>query len=238
MKAENLKNYGINMHDLSKTVPKKIWRMVQNTTLSTVRKELGLWTSLKLLFLIRKKTKEYSKVNLDRIRTFCNNEEFIEEKIKDAATFAAIQELTSPSKAKEIYVKILDQVFPIIGEIIYPNPEKVSSVKDPFELIKEYVFAMLEADKEEGLHYYELVENTSDTLRFNVIHCAWYEIKKELGVPEATFQDCYADEASLPSMLEKVGMQFIRTQTIVEGSPYCDFCIKKITTESTINDKS
>ncbi|MHA1187108.1 MAG: L-2-amino-thiazoline-4-carboxylic acid hydrolase [Candidatus Heimdallarchaeota archaeon] len=217
------------MHDLSKTVPKKTWRMVQNTTLSTVRKELGLWTSLKLLFLIRKKTKEYSKVNLDRIRTFCNNEEFIEEKIKDAATFA---------KAKEIYVKILDQVFPIIGEIIYPNPEKVSSVKDPFELIKEYVFAMLEADKEEGLHYYELVENTSDTLRFNVIHCAWYEIKKELGVPEATFQDCYADEASLPSMLEKVGMQFIRTQTIVEGSPYCDFCIKKITTESTINDKS
>jgi len=34
---------------------------------------------------------------------------------------------------------------------------------------------MLEADKEEGLHYYELIENTSDTLRFNVIHCAWFE---------------------------------------------------------------
>ncbi|MHA1308560.1 MAG: L-2-amino-thiazoline-4-carboxylic acid hydrolase [Candidatus Heimdallarchaeota archaeon] len=228
MKAENLKNYGINMHDLSKTIPRKTWRMVQKITLSTIRKELGLLASLKLLFLIRKKIKEYSKINLNRIRTFCKNEEFIEEKIKDAATYAAIQELTSPSKAKEIYVTILDQVFPIIGEIIYPNPEVVSTIKDPFELIKEYVLAMLEADKEEGLHYFELIESTSNVLRFNVIHCAWYEIKKELGIPEATFQDCYADEASLPSMLEKIGMQFIRTKTIVEGSPYCDFCIKKI----------
>jgi len=228
MKAENLKNYGINMHDLSKTIPRKTWRMVQKITLSTIRKELGLRISIKLLFLIRKKTREYSKVNLNRIRTFCKNEEFIEEKIKDAATYAAIKELTSSSKAKEIYVTILDQVFPIIGEIIYPNPEVVSSIKEPFELIKEYIFAMLEADKEEGLHKFELIENTSDVLRFNVIHCAWFEIKKELGIPEATFQDCYADEASLPSMLEKVGMQFSRTQTIAEGSSYCDFCIKKI----------
>ena len=228
MKAENLKNYGLNMHDLAKTVPKKTMRMVEKTTLSTIRKELGIWTSLKLLFRIRKKTREYTNVNLNRIRTFCNNEEFIEERIKDAATFAALQELTSPSKAKELYITILDQVYPIIGEIIYPNPNAVSSSEEPFELIKEFIFAMLEADKKEGLHDFELIENTSDVLRFNIIHCAWCEIKKELGVPEATFQDCYADEASLPSLLEKVGMQFSRTQTIVEGSPYCDFCIKKI----------
>ena len=227
MNVENLKNYGLNMHVLSTTIPKKTWRMVQKTTQSAIRKEFGLWKSIKLLFLIQKKTREYKKIDLIRIRTFCTNEEFIEEKIKDAAQFAAIQEMTSPTKVIEIYKTILDQVFPIIGEIIYPQPSDVASVKDPFELIKQYVLAMLEADDKAGLHRFEMVENTSDSLRFNVVHCAWYEIKKELGIPEATFQDCYADEASLPSMLEKVGMEFIRTQTIAEGSKYCDFCIKK-----------
>ena len=91
LKVEDLRNYGVNMHVLSKTVPKKIYRKVQRTMFSTIRKEFGLWKSLKLLFLIRKKTREFSKVNMDRIRTFCKNEDFIREKIQDAATFAAIR---------------------------------------------------------------------------------------------------------------------------------------------------
>jgi hypothetical protein len=165
---------------------------------------------------------------MNRIHAFCKNEEFIKEKIQDAATYAAIQELTSPDKVKEVYITIMDQIFPIIGSIIYPDPSLVSNFEQPFEAIKQYMLSMLDADVKEGLHHYELIENTNHVLRFNVTHCAWFEIKKELGIPEATFQDCYADEASLPSILDQVGIEFSRKKTIAEGFPYCDFCFKKI----------
>jgi len=87
MKADDLKNYGINMHDLSKTIPKKTWRLVQNTTLSTVRKELGLWTSLKLLFLIRKKTKEYSKGRYTRINLTIKSKGNIYQNIRSSLSY-------------------------------------------------------------------------------------------------------------------------------------------------------
>jgi hypothetical protein len=223
MKVEDLKNYGTNMHDLSKSVSKKEWKNIKKTMFSTVLKELGLFKSIKLLILIRKKIREFSKVNLDRIRKFCQNEEFLTERINDAAMFSAIQDLTDTQKAVALYKKILDEVFPPIGKKIYPNPDLIRQFDQEFDVVKKYILSIMDADKKEGLHDYEIVENTSDVLAFNVTRCAWFETKKELGVPEATIQDCYSDEASLPGLLEQVGIKFSRSQTIANGAKFCDF---------------
>ncbi|MHA1109620.1 MAG: L-2-amino-thiazoline-4-carboxylic acid hydrolase [Promethearchaeota archaeon] len=228
MRVEDLKNYGTNMHTLSTTVPKEEMKKTQKKMLSTITHELGLWKSLKLVFLIRRKTKGLSKINLDRIRTFCKNEVFIQSKIKDAATFAAIQELTSPEKAKEIYKKILDEVLPEMESIIYPDPDLIKNFTDPFDSIKQYILSIMNADMKEGLHEFEIIEDSPNVLQFNVTRCAWFETKKELGVPEATFQDCYGDEASLPGLLEKVDVKFSRSNTIANGAKFCDFRFERI----------
>ena len=94
--------------------------------------------------------------------------------------------------------------------------------------MQKYILSIMEADQKDGLHIIEVVEENSEVLQFNITKCAWFETKKELGIPEATFQDCYADEVSLPGLLEKVGVRFIRTQTIASGAKFCDFRFERI----------
>ena len=228
MRVEDLHNYGMNMHDLAENFPKKVAKKAEKTINSVIIKELGIWKALRLRSLIRKKTKELSKINLDRIRTFCKNEDFIQAKISDAATYAAIQQLTSPEVAKGIIKKIMNEVVPIIENSMYPDPKLINNFENRFDAIKQYILSIMEADKKQGLHFIEVVENTPDVLQFNVIKCAWFETKKELGIPEATFQDCYGDEVSLPGLLNKVGVKFTRTQTIASGAKFCDFRFERI----------
>lgn len=228
MQVEDLHNYGTNMHDLSVNIPKDIAKIAQKTLFSVIIKEMGLWKALRLRSLIRKKTKQLSKINLDRIRTFCTNEEFIQAKIADAATYAAFQDLTSPEEVDEIYKKIMNKVVPIMGDSMYPDPNLINSEENRFDLVKQYILSIMQADQKDGLHIIEVVEDTPDALQFNVTKCAWFETKKELGIPEATFQDCYADEVSLPGLLEKVDVKFVRTQTIASGAKFCDFRFERI----------
>lgn len=228
MRVEDLKNYGTNMHDLAERVPKEKTKKAEKMLFSVIIKEMGLWKALKLRSIIRRKTKELSKINLDRIRTFCTNEDFIQAKINDAATFAAIQELTSPEEAKQIYMKIMNKVIPIVNSSMYPDPSIINNLENKFDIVKQFILSIMEADMKDGLHIIEVVEDTPDALQFNVTKCAWYETKKELGVPEATFQDCYADEVSLPGMLDKVDVKFTRTQTIANGAMFCDFRFERI----------
>jgi len=228
MRVEDLHNYGTTMHDLASTIPQKVAKKAQKTLFSVIIKEIGLWKALKLRSLIRQNTKELSQINLDLIRTFCKNEEFIQAKISDTATFVAIQQLTSPEEAKELYMKIMNKVIPVVESSMYPDPSLINNLENKFHLVKQYILSIMEADMKDGLHIIEIVENTPDVMQFNVTKCAWFEIKKELGVPEATYQDCYADEVSLPGLLSKVGVKFTRTQTIANGAKFCDFRFERI----------
>ena len=228
MRVEDLHNYGTNMHDLSMNFPKDVAKHAQKRMNSVIIKEIGILKALKLRKLIRKKTKEYSKINLERIRSFCKNEAFIQAKISDAATYAAIRDLTSADEVDELYKKIMNEIVPILEDSMYPNPKLMDNFENRFETIKKYILSIMEADQQDGLHIIEVVEDTEDGLQFNVMKCAWFETKKELGIPEATFQDCYGDEVSLPGLLEKVGVKFSRTQTIASGAKFCDFRFVRI----------
>ncbi len=228
MRVEDLHNYGTNMHDLATKIPKKIARKAQKVMFSALIKELGLVKAVKLLLLMRKKNKVLSQNKLDHTRTFCKNEDFLRTKVSDAATFAALQELTNPEEAVEIYKRVMEKVIPLMESSLYPDPELIKNFENQFEIVKQYILSIMEADEKEGLHKIEIVENTPDVLQFNVTRCAWFESQNELGVPEATIKDCYADEISLPGLLSKVNVKFSRTQTIASGAKFCDFRFERI----------
>lgn len=90
MRIEDLQNYGANMHSLGNSMHKVATKKVQRTMFYSILQEIELFKSLKLGSLIRKNKEQYSKINFDRIWTFFTNEEFIQSKISDVATFAAI----------------------------------------------------------------------------------------------------------------------------------------------------
>ena len=68
----------------------------------------------------------------------------------------------------------------------------------------------------------EILEKSETAYDFNVTRCRYAELYRALGVPElgAVFS-CNRDAALIEGFNPDV--QFTRTQTIMEGAPFCDF---------------
>jgi hypothetical protein len=103
----------------------------------------------------------------------------------------------------------------------------VKSFNNPFEVIKRYFLSMMTADSKEKYHIFDMVEDNDKAFQVNITFCAWYEIKKVLGIPEAALPNCYSDDVFLPSLTSQLGAKFIRRGTIAKGKDYCDFRFEK-----------
>jgi len=68
----------------------------------------------------------------------------------------------------------------------------------------------------------EVVEQTDSSFVFNVTRCRYADLYKRLGVSGyGTIFSCARDFALIEGFNEKIALT--RTQTIMEGAPYCDF---------------
>jgi len=67
-----------------------------------------------------------------------------------------------------------------------------------------------------------LLEQSADRLSFNVTRCRYAEMYRALGLAElGSSLSCQRDWALIEGF--NPGLTLARTQTIMEGSPYCDF---------------
>jgi hypothetical protein len=68
----------------------------------------------------------------------------------------------------------------------------------------------------------EVVEETEDVLSFNVTRCRYAELYDSLGIRDiGTIFSCVRDFALVEGFNPDVTLT--RTQTIMEGAPFCDF---------------
>ena len=68
----------------------------------------------------------------------------------------------------------------------------------------------------------ELVEESEEVLSFNVTRCRYAELYDSLGIREiGTIFSCARDFALIEGFNPDVSLT--RTQTIMEGAPFCDF---------------
>ena len=68
----------------------------------------------------------------------------------------------------------------------------------------------------------ELVEESEDVLSFNVTRCRYAELYDSLGIRDiGTIFSCARDFALVEGFNPDVSLT--RTQTIMEGAPFCDF---------------
>lgn len=68
----------------------------------------------------------------------------------------------------------------------------------------------------------ELIEATKDTIAVNITRCKYAEMYQEKGLREFGFLlACGRDYALMEGFNPKI--KFNRTQTIMEGAPFCDF---------------
>lgn len=67
---------------------------------------------------------------------------------------------------------------------------------------------------------------TETSLKFNVVRCKYAERYRELGIDKyGTLLSCARDESLFKGFNPE--FKFIRTQTIMEGKAYCDFCLER-----------
>ncbi|MBU1209318.1 MAG: L-2-amino-thiazoline-4-carboxylic acid hydrolase [Proteobacteria bacterium] len=69
----------------------------------------------------------------------------------------------------------------------------------------------------------EILEQHQKRFIFKVLRCRYAEMYKELGIPEfGHLLSCSRDAALIAGMNPNI--KFTRTQTIMQGAPFCDFC--------------
>ncbi|MCK4898039.1 MAG: L-2-amino-thiazoline-4-carboxylic acid hydrolase [Anaerolineales bacterium] len=82
--------------------------------------------------------------------------------------------------------------------------------------------ASLDAWKKDDALLIDVLEQTEDSFSFNVTRCRYAEMYVELGVPElGVLLSCNRDFALIEGFNPEVNLT--RTQTIMEGAPFCDF---------------
>jgi predicted ArsR family transcriptional regulator len=80
----------------------------------------------------------------------------------------------------------------------------------------------LAAWKQDDALELEVLEQSNQHLAFNVTRCRYAEMYRALGVPElGALLSCNRDAALMEGFNGDV--TFTRTQTIMDGAPFCDF---------------
>lgn len=68
----------------------------------------------------------------------------------------------------------------------------------------------------------QILEQTPKRVSFNVTRCRYAEMYRELGIADLGFLlSCNRDGALIEGFNPKI--KFTRTQTIMQGAPFCDF---------------
>ena len=82
--------------------------------------------------------------------------------------------------------------------------------------------ASLELWKKDDALQTDVLEQTDERFAFNVTRCRYAELYRALGIPElGALLSCNRDFALIEGFNPDVKLK--RTQTIMEGAPFCDF---------------
>ena len=82
--------------------------------------------------------------------------------------------------------------------------------------------ASLQFWKKDGALEIEILNDQDGHLDFNVTRCRYAELYRALGIPElGSMLSCNRDYALIEGFSQEA--QLVRTQTIMQGAPHCDF---------------
>ena len=73
----------------------------------------------------------------------------------------------------------------------------------------------------------ELIEQSAERLSFNVVRCRYAEMYHALGLAElGASLSCRRDFALAEGFSPEI--RLVRTQTLMQGAPFCDFRFQRI----------
>lgn len=136
----------------------------------------------------------------------------------EARLVAPLIEAFSITYGREQTLAILSQV---VAEIARQQGKELAKVVGGTGLAD--FAATLDNWKKENALTIEVLEQNEKKYLFHVTHCRYAEMYQNLGIPGlGSILSCNRDQAFIEGFNPSI--QFTRTQTIMEGAPFCDFC--------------
>jgi len=229
MKVQEMKNYGRSYAETMLNLPRPVQKLIKKASSDVVKRHLGLFGSLRFMMLARRERKRFAGVDLASVKERgLGSEPFMKEMIRNTALFSAMTAMVGLEKARAIFYEIMENASCPMNEAILPSAEELGEMGNDFQAFRDYLVAFFEAEKEDGLHDYDLVEDSERATAINVTYCAFCEIPRLCGIVEACDPSCYSDEVFFPGYLEPLGLRFVRTKTLARGGDCCDFRFEKI----------
>jgi len=229
-KTEDLNNYGKSLAVIVQDLPDNILKRNREESLRIIRKKLGLFRFFKFLFVFPRRKRELSKKDLLELRKRgLNNEVFINFMIEQTSLFLSLETLTSEQEAIDILQEISEAVLPVMGGQFYPSAEDLEQLADPFGGFRQFFLEGFEANRKDGIHDFEIIENNENVLHVNCTYCAIAETARLLtGSTKPAIPLCYYDDLIFPKWSEKLGIVYKRNNTIARGGQACDFRYHKL----------
>jgi hypothetical protein len=229
MDYRELKNFGVPMNRSMREAERLLDARLRRKAFRVVLKRLGIINTLRLLLSLGKERARMAEavpslVGLNGLQ----DEYFITMLLERTAFFSAMARLVGKDKALDVHKEITDFIGPAINRIVFPPTDEIERFSDPFDVFRKYVLSMMEADRREGIHEFNVVEDSDKAFAMDVTYCAFAEIPNRLGIPEACLPNCYSDDVFLPDYLRPLGVRFVRTGTIARGDFQCDFRFERI----------
>ncbi len=235
MNVENMINYGNGVVEtLSSPEYKYIEKQMFIPITSSIRKEIGFIGLLKLLFRLRSEEKKMKRFNWIKLKNKGVPKEIYESTFQFIALMKTLDNMLGIEKAREIITEIYEKTEAKLRKKKYRvnffiiPVEELKSCKNSFFSFKEYTKGQLNASMQEKLHEVEILQDTEDTLSFNMKYCLFHEAATIYGNANWNFPWCEIDDVVYPNLGAQLGIKFSRTGTLATGATKCDFRFERL----------
>lgn len=237
MKIESLRNYGRPMTEAMAEFPPELARQMKKTSMQILRRELGLIGMARFMLALPGEQRRLMSHDYVVAREHgLTDQAFLHTRIQNAAMFSAMTRVVGEEKALAIQMEISESISYKAMSSMYPTPEDLKVCGDPFDALRRYMTPSMRANREAGVHDFEVVENTRDAFQMNITYCAFYAIPNEVGLGAACLPSCHGDDVFFPQLCPRIGARFARTGTLARGDRVCDFCFERVNRKDEGND--
>ncbi len=235
MKVEDMTNYGKGMvESLATPEYKKIEKQMFMPTVGIILKEVGFIGLLKLFYQWRSEERKMKMYNWSKIEQKGISKEVIEATFQLVALMKVLENMVGVEKARAIITKIYEQTENELSKCgsevnLFSIPvNDLKACEDSFLSFKKYIKAQVNAGVQETLHRSEIIEDTANTLAFNIHGCAVHEVAKEYGNASWSFPWCEIDEVVFPKMGIQLGFKYLRSGSLPTGESKCVFRYERL----------
>lgn len=230
MRENEMSNYGKGLVEISFDPDyKKLKNQMGKIFIIDLFKEIGFFNLVRLMCGVSKEKKKMRKHDWSSIEKHGFHKENLNFIVEDIACMKVLVDILGESKACTIFSDVLAKINKklvsgkSIQNILMIPEDEMQLCDDKFIAFKEYIKAGEAAMEKEGAHKINILQDTDDTLAFNVNYCIAHEVAKNFGSPILGFPWCHIDDIALPIVGNHLGFKYFRTSTLCSGASMCDF---------------